>query len=68
MLEDERQALWTVLMASLRFQFEYWLGLCYPSDVLPAARRMDKVLQGPGNEGGGRSTHSPGEWWMREWR
>ena len=38
LLEDERQALWTVLKASLKFQFEYCLGLCYPSDVLPAAR------------------------------
>ena len=46
LLEGERQALWTILRASIKFQFEYWLGLCYPSDVLPAARRVDSVLHG----------------------
>ena len=46
LLGDERQGLWTLLRASLKFQFEYWLGLCYPSDVLPAARRVDAILQG----------------------
>ena len=44
LLATERQALWTLLRSSMKFQFEYWLGLVYPSLVLPAARAMDKVL------------------------
>ena len=45
-MEGERQSLWTILRASLKFQFVYWLGLCYPSDMLPATRRVDSVLMG----------------------
>ena len=30
----------------MKFQFEYWLGLVYPSLILPAAQRMDLILQG----------------------
>ena len=45
LLKEERQGLWTIVRASLKYQFEYWLGLCYPSHVLPAACRVDKVLQ-----------------------
>ena len=44
LMEGERQCLWTILRASLKFQFEYWLGLCYPSDVMLAAGRVDKIL------------------------
>ena len=36
LLEGERQSLWTVLRASIKYQFEYWLALCYPSDVVEA--------------------------------
>ena len=44
LMEGERQCLWTILRASLKFQFEYWLSLCYPTDVMPAAKRVDRVL------------------------
>ena len=44
LMEGEQQSLWTILRASLKFQFEYWLGLSYPSDVSRAAGRADKVL------------------------
>ena len=44
LLANERQALWTLLRASMKYQFEYWLGLVYPSLVKPAARAMDRVL------------------------
>ena len=40
----ERQGLWTVLRGSLKFQFEYWLGLVYPSLVREAARSVDRIL------------------------
>ena len=42
--EGERQALWTILRAPFKFQFKYWLGLCYPSDVLLAAQRVNTLL------------------------
>ena len=43
-LETERQTLWTVLRASLAQRLDYWLQLCYPTDVLAAAERMDAIL------------------------
>ena len=43
-LATEKQSLWTLLRASVKFQFEYWLSLVYPSLVRPAARAMDRVL------------------------
>ena len=43
-LGGEKQALWTVLRMSLSQQLDYWLQLCYPSQVLAAARKMDQVL------------------------
>ena len=45
LLREERQGLWTILRGSLKFQFEYWLGLQYPSTIRAAARRLDTVLQ-----------------------
>ena len=44
LLDRERQGLWTILRSSIKFQFEYWLGLVYPSQVLEAARDMDKII------------------------
>ena len=44
LLATEKQSLWTLLRASLKFQFEYWLSLVYPSLAQTAARAMDKVL------------------------
>ena len=43
-LELEKQALWSVLRSSLAQRLDYWLQLCYPTDVLVAAARMDAVL------------------------
>ena len=43
-LGDERQALWTALRLSLSQQLDYWLQLCYPTDIMKAAEKMDKVL------------------------
>ena len=43
-LKDEKQALWAILRSSLSQQLDYWLQLCYPSDVEYAARRMDSIL------------------------
>ena len=43
-LGEERQALWTALRLSLSQQLDYWLQLCYPTDILKAAEKMDKVL------------------------
>ena len=43
-LDDERQSLWTVLRLSLSQQLDYWLQLCYPSNVRAAADRMDNIL------------------------
>ena len=44
LLETEKQTLWAVLRSSLCQQLDYWLQLCYPSDVLAAAERMDNIL------------------------
>ena len=43
-LQNERQTLWTVLRSSLSQQLDYWLQLCYPSDVMVAAKKMDEIL------------------------
>ena len=43
-LDEERQALWTVLRLSLSQQLDYWLQLCYPSNIKSAAERMDDIL------------------------
>ena len=44
LLAGERQGLWTILRSSIKFQFEYWLGLVYPSQVMAAARGVDKII------------------------
>ena len=44
LLAGERQGLWTILRASMKFQFEYWLGLVYPSQIMAAAKRVDNIL------------------------
>ena len=43
-LDDEKQSLWTVLRLSLSQQLDYWIQLCYPTDIKGAAERMDEVL------------------------
>ena len=43
-LGDEKQSLWTVLRLSLSQQLDYWIQLCYPTDIKVAAERMDEVL------------------------
>ena len=40
-LSSERQCLWTVLRSSILAQFEYWLMMVHPSQVMDAARTMD---------------------------
>ena len=45
-LKGESQALWSVLRLSLAQQLDYWLQLCYPSDILHAAQKMDSVMWG----------------------
>ena len=45
-LEGESQALWSVLRLLLAQQLDYWLQLCYPSDILYAAQKMDSVMWG----------------------
>ena len=45
-LEGEKQGLWTVQRSSLSQQLDYWLSLCYPSDIREAARHLDFVLWG----------------------
>ena len=42
-LEDEKQALWSVLRSSLSHKLDYWLTLCYPSHMKSIAERMDEL-------------------------
>ena len=42
----EKQGLWTILRSSLSQQLDYWLSLCYPSDVQEAASYLDTALWG----------------------
>lgn len=42
-LLEEKQALWAVLRSSISHKLDYWLTLCYPSQVKSAAERMDIV-------------------------
>ena len=44
LMEGGRQSLWTILGTSLKFQFEYRLGLCNPSDVRPAVSLKSWLL------------------------
>ena len=43
-LQDERQAMWSVLCSSTSQKLDYWLSLVYPSQVRPAAEGMDKLM------------------------
>ena len=43
-LDEERQSLWAVLRLSLSQQLDYWLQLCYPSNVKAAAEKVDNIL------------------------
>ena len=43
-LDEERQSLWTVLRLSLAQQLDYWLQLCYPSNIKAAAEKVDTIL------------------------
>ena len=36
--------MWALLRSSLSQQLDYWLQLCYPTDVAFAAERMDNVM------------------------
>ena len=42
-LQEESQALWTVLRSSISQKLDYWLTLVYPSQVRAAAERMDRL-------------------------
>ena len=44
LLDEERQSLWAILRLSLSQQLDYWLQLCYPSNVKAAAEKMDDIL------------------------
>jgi hypothetical protein len=43
-LEEDLQALWTILLSSTQQKFGYWLSLQYPDDVMPAAVKLDTIL------------------------
>ena len=43
-LNEERQSSWTILRLSLAQKLDYWLQLCYPSNVRVAAEKMDIVM------------------------
>ena len=64
-LEDEKQALWAVLRSSLSHKFDYWLTLCYPSQVKSAAERMDALQNRILDNLAG--THIPMEALNNEW-
>lgn len=42
-LEEEKQSLWTILRSSLAQKLEFWLSLCYPTQVRDAAEKMDRL-------------------------
>ena len=43
-LAGESQAMWAVLNSSLAHKLDWHLTLCYPSDIRPAAERLDKII------------------------
>ena len=43
-MEGEGQAVWTVARSSTIMKLDYHISLCYPSDMVEAARKMDQVL------------------------
>ena len=44
-LTEHRQAMWNVLRSSLNQKLDYWLTLVYPSQMVKAAEKMDKLLK-----------------------
>ena len=44
LLQNHRQAAWVALKWSVWPRFEYWASHCYPSDSIPAARKLDRQL------------------------
>jgi hypothetical protein len=45
-LEGEGQAIWTVARSSTLMKLDYHISLCYPSDMVEAAKEMDHLLWG----------------------
>ena len=43
-LEGEGQAIWTIARSSTAMKLDYHLALCYPSDMMEAAKEMDIIL------------------------
>ena len=43
-LDEERQALWAMLRLSLSQQLDYWLQLCYPTNIRAAAEKVGIIL------------------------
>ena len=43
-LEGEGQAIWTIARSSTAMKLDYHLALCYPSDMVEAAKEMDRIL------------------------
>ena len=43
-LEGEGQSIWTVARASTLMKLDYHISLCYPSDMVEAAKEMDCLL------------------------
>ena len=43
-LQGEGQAIWAVARSSTIMKLDYHLALCYPSDMLEAAKEMDRLL------------------------
>ena len=44
-LQDEGQAIWTVARSSTIMKLDYHLALCYPTDMVEAAKEMDRLLK-----------------------
>ena len=44
LLEQDLQAKWTMLTASVAQKLSYSLSLQYPSDIIAVAKRLDTVL------------------------
>ena len=44
LLSANKQASWAVLKWSVWARFDFWAQLCYPSDTMPAAKRLDDIL------------------------
>ena len=43
-LAGDSQAMWSVLLCSLSHKLDWHLTLCYPSDILAAATRLDSIF------------------------